>query len=334
MKHVKTDSKYYICELLLLQMISRSLIRIKAFKELYSRITVGSGDIVAAEKELLLSLDKTRQLYCLMALLPYSLSVLALDKVHTQERKYSPDIKAIEQNSKFAKNAFSELVRTDSAFLNYCSNASITWNDFETPLKGIYSSMVSKEYFRHYLENPSPSMKDAVELFRHIYSEEVCTSSVLEDALETYCIWWADDLEYVVHYLLGQLNRIVKDLHITLPELFENKEDSVFAKKLPGVVMVDYDDLAETVSSYMQNWDVERVVQSDILLVAMGIAEAITFKDIPLKVTIDEYVEISKYYSTPKSYVFVNGLLHKILKQLTVEGKIEKNPRGLIGGLV
>ena len=137
-----------------------------------------------------------------------------------------------------------------------------------------------------------------------------------------------------MHYLLDQLNRIVKDLHITLPELFENKEDSVFAKKLPGVVMVDYDDLAETVSSYMQNWDVERVVQSDILLVVMGIAEAITFKDIPLKVTIDEYVEISKYYSTPKSYVFVNGLLHTILKQLTVEGKIEKNPRGLIGGLV
>ena len=96
--------------------------------------------------------------------------------------------------------------------------------------------------------------------------------------------------------------------------------------------MVEYDDLAETVSSYMSNWDVSRVVQSDILIVSMGVAEAKTFSNIPFKVTIDEYVDIAKHYSTPKSYSFVNGVLNAILKDMHSQGKITKDPIGMVGG--
>lgn len=315
------------------QMISRTLIRIKAFKELYSRITTGSTDTKAAESELMQSFVQTQRLWGLMALLPSALAMVAEDKIITQNRKFNPDKGVIEQNSKFASNALSAITRADSVFVNWCNNQGISWMDFETSLKAIYSGMVSKEYFQDYLSIENPSREDAVKLFRHIYSEELSGNEVLEDALENSNIWWTEDLEYVLNKILDRLPSVAASGHVEIPQIFDDKQDEEFAKKLVGVVLVNFDDLAETISSYMTNWEVGRVVQSDILIVAMGIAEAQTFSSIPVKVTINEYVELSKNFSTPKSYSFVNGLLNKILKEMLADGRIQKDPRGMIGGL-
>lgn len=313
-------------------MISRTLIRIKAFKELYSRITTENTDIQAAERELVLSLEKTRQLYCLMWLLPSALVPVAEDKIAQQNRKFKPDFSVIEVNRKFASNPFSALVKADAVFNNHCTNMGIGWSDLETPLKSVYTAMIASDFFKEYVGKESPVMGDAVKLFRGVYSELLSGNTVLEDALEGECIWWADDLDYVLELILKELGKIAKAGHIDPPALFEKEEDEAFARKLVGSVMVEYDDLAETVSSYMSNWDVSRVVQSDILIVSMGVAEAKTFSNIPFKVTIDEYVDIAKHYSTPKSYSFVNGVLNAILKDMHSQGKITKDPIGMVGG--
>ena len=192
--------------------------------------------------------------------------------------------------------------------------------------------MVSSDFFKEYVGKETPGMEDAVKLFRQVYSNLLSGNSILEDALEGECIWWADDLDYVLEEILKNLGKISKAGHIDPPALFEKKEDETFARKLVGSVMVEYDDLAETVSSYMSNWDVSRVVQSDILIVSMGVAEAKTFSNIPFKVTIDEYVDLAKHYSTPKSYSFVNGVLNAILKDMHTQGKITKDPIGMVGG--
>ena len=314
-------------------MISRTLIRIKAFKELYSRVTTGSTDIKAAENELMQAFAQTQRLYGLIALLPSALAMVAEDKIAAQNRKFNPDRLKIDQNTKFASNTISALTRADSAFLNWCSNQAISWMDFETSLKTIYSSMISKDYFNEFVQLENPGKKEAVGLFRHIYSEELSGNEIFEDALEGSNIWWAEDLEYVINKMLDNLGTIASSGHVTVPQLFEDAEDEQFARKLTSTVMVNFDDLAETISSYMSNWEVGRVVQSDMLLVAMGLAEAQTFSSIPLKVTINEYVEISKHFSTPKSYSFVNGLLNKIIKEMVASGKIQKDPKGMIGGL-
>jgi len=314
-------------------MITRTLIRIKAFKELYSRITVGSTDTKAAENELMQAFVQTQRLYGLVALLPSALAIVAEDKVNAQNRKYNPDQEAIGKNSKFASNAFSRLVQSDSLFINWCNNAGISWNDFETPLKSIYNNILKKDYFQDYLKIENPGMKDAVKLFRNIYTEELSGNEVLEDALEISNIWWTEDLEFVLNKILDDLGNIAAAGHVDIPELFEDKENEVFARKLVGTVLVNYDDLAETVTSYIPNWEVGRVVQSDMLIVSMGVAEAMTFSDIPPKVTINEYVEISKNFSTPKSYSFVNGLLNKIIRVMIEDGRIQKDPRGMVGGL-
>ncbi|MBR4801650.1 MAG: transcription antitermination protein NusB [Bacteroidales bacterium] len=313
-------------------MISRTLIRTKAFKELYSRITTENTDTSAAEKELMQSLEMTRRLYCLMALLPSAMIPVAEDKISQQMRKFKPDLSIVEQNRKFADNAFSALIKADAEFNNWCTNSGISWSNLETPLKSVYSAMVSSRFFKGFVRRKTPVLADALNLFRHVYSSLLSGNSVLEDALESECIWWADDLDYVLEQILKNLKGIAASGYVAVPELFEEEADKEFARKLVGSVIVEYDDLAETVTSYMSNWDVARVVQSDILLVAMGLAEAKTFRNIPFKVTIDEYVELAKHYSTPKSYSFVNGLLNTILKDEYSKGNITKDPAGMVGG--
>ncbi|MBO4691571.1 MAG: transcription antitermination protein NusB [Bacteroidales bacterium] len=314
-------------------MISRTLIRVKAFKELYSRISTDSTAVESAEKEMLASLEKTRDLYCLLSLLPSALSLVALDKVNAQKSKYRPDAEKIEQLEKFVSNAVTVAVNSDSKFVNYCNNKGISWSNLEIPVIGLFANIEKREYYKKFINLPSPTQKDALNLFEKIYKEEIEGYSVMEDALEDSCIWWGDDLGYCLNLVLQKFRHNIKSKEIEIPQLFADKEDEDFAKKLVGSVMVNYDDLTEMISEKMKNWDMSRTVLSDMLIVAMGVAEAKTFPSIPLKVTIDEYVELSKHYSTPRSYAFVNGLLNKLLKEMYTNGEIVKNPKGMIGGI-
>ena len=313
-------------------MINRTLIRVKAFKELYSRIITGSSDINAAERELMDAFVQTRRLFAMCALLPSALATLAEDRISTQYRKFNPDKDVIEKNTRFAGNAFSKLVRSDSVFAAWCRNEGISWNEYETPLKSIYNSILKKEYFQDYTSLENPGMKEAVGLFRNIFTEELSGNEVLEDALETNNIWWTEDLEYVINCLNERLWKMASKGAVEIPPVFENKDDEEFARKLVSTVLVNYDDILETVTSYITNWEAGREVQSDLLIIVMGVAEAQTFSTIPPKVTINEYVELSKHFSTPKSFSFVNGLLYTIIKDMMSDGRIQKDPRGMIGG--
>lgn len=314
-------------------MISRTLIRVKAFKELYSRISTDSTAVESAEKEMMASLEKTRDLYCLLSLLPSALSLVALDKVNAQKSKYRPNTEKIAQLEKFVSNAVTVAVNSDAKFVNWCKNKGISWSNLEIPVIGLFANIEKREYYQKFITKEAPTKKDAIDLFKHIYREEIEGYSVMEDALEESCIWWGDDLGYCLGMLIKNFKTNIDKGEIEVPQLFADKEDEEFAKKLVGTVMVNYDDLTEMISEKMKNWDMNRTVLSDMLLVAMGVAEAKCFPSIPLKVTIDEYVELSKHYSTPRSYLFVNGLLHRLLKEMYTNGEIVKDPKGMIGGI-
>ena len=222
-------------------------------------------------------------------------------------------------------------------------------------VRSIFNSMCGKEYFQNFINGessqiaePAPgaeaagknqiapagaSLKESVKLFAHIYEEELEDSDMVEDMLEEESCLWCDDLGYVLLAILKDLKRIAKEGKVTVPDVFMKEDDEEFAKKLLRVSMINYDEYTELAQSFLSKWDVERVVSTDLTFIVMGIAEAVNFETIPLKVTINEYVEISKYYSTPKSKVFVNGLLDRVLQKLQSEGKIKKAGRGLVGGL-
>lgn len=319
-------------------MINRRLIRIKVFKELFSKVSTGSYEVVPAENELLTACAKTRELYCLMLLLPVELSKMAQEKIDTGLQKFHPTAQEMNPSFKFAQNKFSELVANDEEFLKYCKHHGISWETKFLTVRSIFNSMCSKEYFQKFMSGSEvtiggANLKDSVKLFEHIYKEELEDSEAVGDMLEEQCSLWSDDLGYVLLTILKDLKQIAKSGKITVPDVFMKEDDEAFAKKLLKACMINYDEYTELAQSFLSKWDVERVVSTDLTLIVMGIAEAVKFETIPLKVTINEYVEISKYYSTPKSKVFVNGLLDRVLQKLQKEGKIHKQGRGLVGNL-
>ena len=156
-------------------------------------------------------------------------------------------------------------------------------------------------------------------------SEELCT--ILEDT----SLYWIDDLVYVINVIT---KRLFMATHSSIPQhpvVFLKEDDKDYAIKLLDSAMANYSEYFDLLSKYLENWDRDRLATTDIILIIMGLAEAISFPNIPIKVSINEYVELSKYYSTPNSRIFVNGMLDRMLISLQEEGRIEKSGRGLVG---
>ncbi|MBR6541074.1 MAG: transcription antitermination protein NusB [Bacteroidales bacterium] len=181
------------------------------------------------------------------------------------------------------------------------------------------------------MENSSRSLEEDINLVKTIYEQELEDNQLLEDILEDSSILWMDDLAYVINTITKNLDTIAKKKFVTVPSTFLKEEDRQFALRLLTQSFIKSQEYSQLVYDSVSNWDSDRLVATDIALIVQGITEAVYFETIPLKVTINEYVEISKYYSTPNSKVFVNGLLDKIIGQMNKDGKIVKSGRGLVG---
>ena len=312
-------------------MISRRLIRIKVFKVLFSRISSGSDSITGAEKELLLSCGKTQELYFLLLTLPGALKALAEKKIDSGLKKYHPSKEEANPNRKFIENKVISLFEEDSKIWDFCSKRGLGWSDHSSIVKKIFNSMVKKDYFKSYMESSDNSFKNDVKLLTAIFEEELDDCDELNSFLEDSNLYWSDDLEYVINIILKKLSHLSPDSKSEHPEVFMKDDDRDYALRLLNVSLIRYSEYTELLAKFVLNWETDRLASTDIALIVMGIAEAVTFHDIPVKVTINEYVELSKFYSTPNSKVFVNGMLDKILIALKEEGKIEKRGRGLVG---
>ncbi len=312
-------------------MLSRRLIRVKVFKVLFSRAAAGYDSLQAAERELVASCEKTLDLYCFMLLLPVALRKVAEAKIEAGLKKFHPTPEEANPNCKFVENKFIQLIDNDVKFLKLCGSKGLNWADYDNFVKKLYASIISKEYFREYMNSEEFSVKEDAELFRKIYEEEFEDNETLEDILEDSNLYWMDDLAYVINVILKNMGSFAKNGKVILPGIFLKDDDREYALKLLTGSLVNYDEYTEIISGYVPNWDLERLVATDLTLIVMGIAEAVSFQSIPVKVTINEFVDISKYYSTPNSKIFVNGLLDKILQQMLKDGKIVKSGRGLLG---
>lgn len=314
-------------------MISRRLIRIKVFKVLFSRISSGSDSLTGAEKELLMSCSKTQELYYLLLALPGALKTLAEKKIDSGLKKYHPSPEEVNPNRKFIDNRVISLLEEDSRIWDFCSKRGLVWADHSSIAKKIFSSLLKKDYFKSYMESAEDSFENDVKLITAIFEEELEECDELNSFVEDANLYWSDDLAYVINIILKKLSQLNPDAKLEHPQVFMKDDDRDYALRLLNVALIRYSEYTDLISKYVLNWETDRLASTDIALIVMGIAEAVTFHDIPLKVTINEYVELSKYYSTPNSKVFVNGMLDKILIALKEEGKIEKRGRGLVGSV-
>lgn len=312
-------------------MLNRRLIRIKAFKVLYSSVCSSNASLRSVEEELFHACEDTRRLYYFMMHLPLALSRMAKERIELGLKKFHPTEEERNPNRKFADNALSALLESNDLFMTFCTNQGLLWDDnWATYAKKLFNRLLTRDYFRRYMAEPTTSLREDCQLFSRIYRQELEDDPDLEQMLEDASLYWADDLGYVLNVILRSLSIIKTKEKLELPPLFMKDDDREFAKELLAYSYTHYNEYLELVKENISNWDLDRLVVTDITLIVMGIAEAVRFETIPVKVTINEYVEVSKFYSTQNSKVFVNGLLDRLVRDMQQKGVVVKRGPGLI----
>ena len=314
-------------------MLNRRLIRIKVFKVLYSAVASGSDSLIEAEKTLMYSCERTLYLYYFMLNSALALRNAAAARIETGLKKFNPTPEERNPNRKFAENRVSAYLADDPRFVKFCEDHGLTWSDDLAPfIRKTLAALQTREYFRNYMASESRSMEEDCGLFIDIFSDPELfeDNADLESTLEDMSLYWTDDLGFVLASIVRNLEVLRSRGTMPVPGVFLKDDDREFAVELLKAAMIGYRKYMDLVVSNTSNWDPDRVVTTDLVLIVQGVAEAVRFPNIPLKVTINEYVEISKFYSTGNSKVFVNGLLDRILRKMADTGEVVKTGRGLI----
>ncbi len=293
----------------------------------------GSDSLLLAEKELLHSCEKTLELYYYLLYLPVVLKKIAEAKIEAGLKKFHPKPEEKNPNRRFVENRVISALENDKILAKYTASRSLNWTGNESIVKQLLKSMTSKDYYNLYMSAPGCTFADDMNLIVTFFQEELEDNEELWSLLEDESLWWADDMSYTINVIIKNISSLRENGVLNNPDVFMKDDDKEFALKLLSKSMLNYDEYVEMMSSYILNWEPERLAATDTSLIVMGIAEAVSFPNIPLKVTINEYVELAKYYSTPNSRLFVNGILDKLLLDLQREGKIEKSGRGLVGSI-
>jgi len=313
-------------------MINRRLIRIKTFQALYAYNSLKGENIKQAKKELSLSIIKTLDLYFLLTKLIVDIKDKAYQKIENNKAKHLATELDLNPNMRFVDNLFIAHLENNEQFVSYCNAKKISWSNHNGFVEKIYQLFVESEAYEKYMLT-KPSFKEDKKIVTFFYEEIVGNCTEIIDLLEEESIYWTEDFEFVVNAILKTI-RVYKEndnSNKILVELYKNEEDQKFAQDLLEQSIKSHKENIALIEKFTKNWEIDRIVQIDVLLMEMAITEFVKFPTIPIKVSLDEYIELSKFYSTKKSKTFINGILDKILNTLKEQGKIVKKGRGLIG---
>lgn len=318
-------------------MLNRRILRIKTFKVLYSCVLSGNMSLSEAKTRLDLSCEAVRDLYIFMLGIVSPLTAIARERLESAKKKFSPTEEDLNPNTKFADNRLAVLLDSDPDFTKIFAKRKFSWQQYDIFLKKVLTSITGKKYYADYMASGESSLAEDCRLFIRIFEDEFVDSTELEQILEDMSIYWNDDLAYSLTYVCRTLKSLAKGERWSLPPLYQSEmktgpgieSDKAFAIRLLQSAITGYDKYSERVAASVSNWDNDRIVTTDMVIIVLGLAEAVAFPNIPVKVTINEYVEISKFYGTPKSRIFVNGLLDRLISSMEKEGLIVKTAKDL-----
>ena len=307
-------------------MLSRRLLRIKVIKALFAHLKSGADNMMASEKNLMASVDKAYDLYNLMLTLPVEIARYAEHRQELARQKKLPTYEDLNPNTKFVDNSVIRIIANTDAVNDYTAARKLNWSLYPELIRTLYAQLTESDYYKSYMQRSERSFADDRQLVEDFFkSLQECEA--LDTVLEEMSILWDDDLGYILMMILRTLSNL-RPTHTELkvaPKFKSEEDPQLFEKTL-----VNFGEYQRYIEKFTANWDIERIVFMDNLIIGTAMAELLNFPSIPVKVTLDEYIEISKYYSTPGSSVFINGVLDKIVESLTAEGRIKKAGRGLI----
>lgn len=290
-----------------------------------------ADSLMASEKMLVTSIDKTYDLYFLMLSLIVEMAHYAEQRQEMAKKKQLPTYEDLNPNRKFVDNAVVRLIAQSDSVNDYLAARKLSWAQYPELIKTLFAQLEQSDYYKKYMASQEHSFREDLALVTEFYTRELEESEVLENAIDEMSILWNDDLGFALIMVTRTLSNM-RPSHVDVKVLpkFKSIEDLDFARELFAKTAVNFDTYQEEIEKYTRNWDVERIAFMDNLIMAAAMAELITFPSIPVKVTLDEYIEIAKFYSTQGSSTFINGILDKIVASLNEQGKINKSGRGLI----
>lgn len=312
-------------------MINRHLIRIKVLQIGYAFQSKG-GSVDRTLKELKRSIEQTRELYAKLLLLPLEMKHISERKIEVIEGRLTSKEEVSLNYSKFVNNKFLPSLEECKDLHSFCKNEKISWDMQDDFLTTLFNQLQETAFFQEYLESDVDSFVADRKAVYDFYATFLLENELFYQSIEEQNLYWNDDMWLVLPLVAQDIKRVKKEGTVfSFPPLYKRSADVRFAEDLLMKSIRLSERNKELIQSATTNWEYERIALVDRLLLGLAITELFDFDDIPVKVTLNEYVEISKTYSTENSGVFINGILDKIAKEKNVQ-KLKKGT-GLIGGI-
>lgn len=308
-------------------MINRVLIRLKIVQIVYAYYQNGGKNLDTAEKELFFSLSKAYYLYNYLLLLMVEVTKQANKRLNAAKNKLVPTKEELFPNTKFVENRFIAQLEVNKQLLEFSNNQKKTWENEADFVKTLCDKILESDIYKEYMASETSSYEEDRELWRKLYKNIIFNNIELDQVLEDQSLYWNDDKEIVDTFVLKTIKRFDEKngaKQELLPE-FKDEEDQDFARRLFRRTILNADYYRHLISENTKNWDLDRVAFMDVVIMQIALAEILSFPNIPVSVSLNEYVEIAKLYSTPKSGGFINGTLDGIVNSLKKENKLTKN---------
>jgi N utilization substance protein B len=313
-------------------MLNRRQLRIKVLHALYAFYSDEGRDTEANHKLLFKSIDKMYDMYLLLMLLISKLQDAAIEKIEMALEKKLPTHDDLHPNTKFVNNKPLRVVVKSKNLAAIANERKLSWKDDSHVIKHVFRELLESEEYKQYMDNSERGFAHDREALNRIFRKEIVNNELLQDWFEEHSIMWADDLDLASSIVLKTIKTIdEKSEDFEVLALWNDDGDD--KKFLSGLFAQTLDWAPEhdkLIAEAADNWEFERIALMDRLILRMALAEAREFSQVPLKVTLNEYIELAKYYSTEKSSAFVNGVLDGLFKQMSDDGTIVKSGRGLI----
>ena len=310
-------------------MINRVLIRTKVVQNLYSYVlTRPERTLSDALKDLDKCLEKTYELYHYLMRLPIELTHIQEVRLDEARHKYLPTEEDLNPNMKFVNNRLVAVLAANEQLQQYASEHTVTWNDDPIFQRLMLDKILKSDLYNEYMADEEDNMTIDSMLWQQLMKQVILTDDNMADAIEQRSLFWSeDDLELTVQFVCKTFRRIAEGDEDAILPMFKDEEDSEFGKGLFQATVVQMSENNELIDELVSSsrWDKDRIVLMDRIIMCAAIAEARTFDKIPTAVTLNEYIELAKNFSTAASGKFVNGILNNAVKQLKRKGVILKS---------
>jgi N utilization substance protein B len=307
-------------------MINRALLRVKIVQILYSYYKSEGKSFPLAEKELFHSIEKTYDLYFHLLQLTIEITNYASQRLELKRGKLRPTAEDLNPNTRFVDNSFVKQLSENSYFQEHLKKHKLSWVNNPETIKELFEELISTEFYLSFMNAESVDYASDKDIWRKFFKKIVLQNEELDSSIEDQSIYWVDDIEMVVSFIIKTIKRfeIENGADQPLLPMFKDEEDAEFARKLMRSVLNNGAEYLELIDKNTKNWELDRIAYMDILIMEVALAELMEFPTIPVNVTLNEYIEIAKNYSTQKSGIFVNGVLDNIVTQLKTENKLIK----------